>query len=43
MAVDQVLAADRAVPVRAAALVYALSTAITVLGGYWLLTRVFVA
>jgi hydrogenase/urease accessory protein HupE len=43
MAVDQVLAADRAVPVRAAPLVYALSTAITVLGGYWLLTRVFVA
>jgi hydrogenase/urease accessory protein HupE len=43
MAVDQLLAADRAVPVRAAPLVYALSTAITVLGGYWLLTRVLVA
>jgi hydrogenase/urease accessory protein HupE len=40
MAVDQTLAADRAVPVRAAPLVYALSAVITILGGYWLLTRV---
>jgi hydrogenase/urease accessory protein HupE len=40
MAVDQMLAADRAVPVRAAPLVYALSAVITILGGYWLLTRV---
>ena len=43
MAVDQMFAADRAVPVRAAPLVYALSAVITVLGGYWLLTRVLVA
>jgi hypothetical protein len=28
---------------RAASLVYALSALITVLGGYWLVTRVFVA
>lgn len=42
MAVDQMFAADRAVPLRAAPLVYALSAVITVLGGYWLLTRVFV-
>jgi hydrogenase/urease accessory protein HupE len=43
MAVDHVFAADRAVPVRAVPLVYALSAGITVLGGYWLLTRVLVA
>jgi hypothetical protein len=30
-------------PVRPAPLVYALSALITVLGGYWLLARVFVA
>jgi hydrogenase/urease accessory protein HupE len=43
MAVDHVFAADRAAPIRAARLVYTLSAAITVLGGYWLLTRVLVA
>jgi hypothetical protein len=40
MAVDQMPAADRAAPVRAAPLVYALSAVITILGGYWLLTCV---
>ena len=34
-------AADRTKPVRAAALVYTLSALITVLGSYWLVTRVF--
>lgn len=43
IAVDRLLSADTAAPVRAAPLVYALSAVITVLGGYWLLTRVFVA
>ena len=43
IAVDRVLSADGAKPVRAAPLVYALSALITVLGGYWFLTRVFVA
>ncbi len=43
LAVDRLFAADRAAPVRAAPLVYALSALITVLGGYWFLTRVFVA
>jgi hydrogenase/urease accessory protein HupE len=38
---DRLFAADRTKPVRAAALVYTLSSLITVLGGYWLLTRVF--
>ncbi|HET7493649.1 MAG TPA: HupE/UreJ family protein, partial [Bradyrhizobium sp.] len=39
--VDRLFAADRTKPVRAAALVYSLSAAITVLGSYWFLTRVF--
>ena len=38
---DRLFAADRAKPVRAAALVYTLSAVITVLGSYWLVTRVF--
>jgi hydrogenase/urease accessory protein HupE len=38
---DSLFAADRAKPVRAAALVYTLSAVITVLGSYWFLTRVF--
>lgn len=37
---DQLAAVDRAKPVRAASLVYALSALITVLGSYWFLTRV---
>ena len=40
MLLDRLFAADRTKPVRAAALVYTLSAAITVLGSYWLLTRV---
>jgi hydrogenase/urease accessory protein HupE len=36
---DQLTAVDRTKPVRAAALVYALSGLITVLGSYWFLTR----
>ncbi len=43
IAVDRLLAADRQKPVRAAPLVYALSAVITLLGGYWFLTRVFFA
>jgi hydrogenase/urease accessory protein HupE len=43
IAVDWVLAADRAKPVRAAPLVYALSAVIAALGGYWFVTRIFVA
>jgi hydrogenase/urease accessory protein HupE len=38
---DRLFAAGRTKPVRAAALVYALSAVITVLGSYWLVTRVF--
>jgi hydrogenase/urease accessory protein HupE len=38
---DGLMAIDRAKPVRAAALVYALSAVITVLGSYWFLTRMF--
>jgi hydrogenase/urease accessory protein HupE len=38
---DQLFATDRTKPVRAAALVYTLSAVITVLGSYWLVTRVF--
>ena len=41
LAVDWLFAADRQKPVRAAPLVYALSTVITVLGSYWFVTRVF--
>ena len=43
IALDRLFAADRTKPVRAASLVYALSALITVLGGYWLVTRVFEA
>jgi len=38
---DRLFAPDRTKPVRAAALVYTLSAVITVLGSYWLVTRVF--
>ena len=38
---DRLMAVDRAKPVRAAALVYALSAVITLLGSYWFFTRVF--
>jgi hypothetical protein len=38
---DRLIAVDRAKPVRAAALVYALSAVITLLGSYWFFTRVF--
>jgi hydrogenase/urease accessory protein HupE len=37
---DRLTAADRTKPVRAASLVYALSAVITVLGGYWFVTRI---
>ena len=37
---DRVAAADRTKPVRAARLVYAVSLVISLLGGYWFLTRV---
>lgn len=37
---DRVTTVDRAKPVRAARLVYAISSAISLLGGYWLLIRV---
>ncbi len=43
IAIDRLMAADRTKPIRAASLVYALSALITVLGGYWLVARVFVA
>lgn len=43
IATDRLFTTDRAKPARAASLVYALSALITVLGGYWLITRVFVA
>jgi hydrogenase/urease accessory protein HupE len=38
---DWIFAADRTKPMRAASVVYALSALITVLGGYWLVTRIF--
>jgi len=41
--VDRLIATDRTKPVRATSLVYTLSTVITLLGGYWFLTRVFEA
>jgi hydrogenase/urease accessory protein HupE len=41
IALDRLLAVDKAKPARAATLVYALSALITVLGSYWFLTRVF--
>jgi hydrogenase/urease accessory protein HupE len=40
---DRLTTADRTNPVRAARLVYAVSAAISLLGGYWFLTRVFEA
>ncbi len=43
IAIDRLLAVDRAKPVRAASLVYALSALITLLGSYWLVTRIFEA
>jgi hydrogenase/urease accessory protein HupE len=43
IAVDQLTAADRTKPARAAPLVYALSALIAALGGYWFLTRIFEA
>jgi hydrogenase/urease accessory protein HupE len=41
--VDRLFSADRTRPVRATKLVYALSAMISLLGSYWLLTRVFEA
>jgi hydrogenase/urease accessory protein HupE len=41
--IDRLLATDRTQPVRATRLVYAVSAVISLLGGYWLLTRVFEA
>ena len=41
--VDRMLASDRTKPVRAARLVYAVSAMISLLGGYWLLARIFEA
>lgn len=43
VAIDHLMARGAAKPVRATQLVYALSTLITVLGGYWLFTRIFEA
>lgn len=40
---DRLLATERTKPVRAARLVYAVSAVISLLGGYWLLTRIFEA
>jgi hydrogenase/urease accessory protein HupE len=40
---DRLMATDRAKPVRAASLVYALSLLISLLGSYWLLTRILEA
>jgi hydrogenase/urease accessory protein HupE len=40
MLLDRLLATDRTKPVRAATVVYTLSAAITILGSYWLVTRV---
>jgi hypothetical protein len=41
--VDRLIATDRTRPVRAARVVYAVSAVISLLGGYWLLTRIFEA
>jgi hydrogenase/urease accessory protein HupE len=41
--VDRLIATDRTKPVRAARVVYAVSAVISLLGGYWLLTRIFEA
>lgn len=43
IATDRLFTTDRAKPARATSLVYALSALITALGGYWFVTRVFVA
>jgi hypothetical protein len=40
IALDRITASDRTKPARAAALVYTVSAAITLLGSYWLVTRV---
>jgi hydrogenase/urease accessory protein HupE len=41
IALDRLVATDRAEPARATFLVYGLSALISLLGGYWFLTRVF--
>ncbi len=43
IALDRLMATDRTKPVRAASLVYALSLLISLLGSYWLVTRVLEA
>ena len=43
IALDHLTATNRATPVRAAALVYALSALIGLLGGYWLVARILEA
>jgi hydrogenase/urease accessory protein HupE len=43
IALDHLTATNRATPVRAASLVYALSALISLLGGYWLVTRILEA
>ncbi len=43
IALDRLMATDRAKPVRATSLVYGLSALISLLGSYWLLTRMFEA
>ena len=43
IALDRLMASDRTKPVRATSLVYGLSALISLLGSYWLLTRVFEA
>jgi hydrogenase/urease accessory protein HupE len=43
IAFDHLTATNRAAPVRAASLVYALSALISLLGGYWLVTRILEA
>lgn len=43
IALDHLTATNRAAPVRAASLVYALSALISLLGGYWLVTRILEA
>jgi hydrogenase/urease accessory protein HupE len=43
IALDRLMASDRAKPVRATSLVYGLSALISLLGSYWLLTRMFEA
>jgi hydrogenase/urease accessory protein HupE len=43
IALDRLMATDRAKPVRATSLVYGLSALISLLGSYWLVTRMFEA